>query len=81
MNNKIKNLKGESGGVYIADTTVRNGTFDSITALEATVIASLTSSNITGTLTAVPLPAGATLFGEFTAVTLTSGKVVAYNKV
>jgi hypothetical protein len=40
---------------------------------------SLTASNWTGdATTAVDIPAGATIFGNFTAITLTSGKIIAY---
>lgn len=75
----IRNQKGDFGGVYIADTVVRNGTFDGYLALTATVIATLVSSNISGALTAVAVPAGTILQGHFTAITLTSGTGIAYN--
>lgn len=75
---KIKNLKGEKGGIYITDTSAHVGDFDSIQALEATVC-DLVSATITGTLTSVPIPAGSIIFGKFTSVTLASGKVIAYN--
>jgi hypothetical protein len=67
------------GAVYIADTTTISGKFGAIQALEATVLASGTvSSDITGTLTSLPIPVGTTIYGIFTAVKLTSGKVLAY---
>lgn len=79
MNNvKVRNLKGENGGVYIADTAAHAGDFDAIFAHEAAVIEALVSSNIAGSLAAVKLPAGATWFGRFSSVKLTSGSVTAY---
>ncbi len=80
-NSNIRNLKGELGGIYITDTNAHTGDFDAITALETAVIAELISSNITGTLTSVPLPAGVTIYGRFSSVDLASGKVIAYNRV
>lgn len=77
---KSSNLKGEKGGIYESGTSVVTGSFEAILALEATVIASATSTNITGdALTAVPLPAGCILYGAFSSVTLTSGKVILYH--
>lgn len=69
---------GQFGAVYVADTTQTNGNFGAIQAIEGAVI-TLTASNWTpGTATAIPLPAGATIFGSFSTFTLTSGKVIAY---
>lgn len=68
------------GSVYVADTTVRNGNFAEIHALTATVIASMTAAGMVGTLTAIALPAGDSLYdNNITAFTLTSGSVIAYN--
>ncbi len=69
----------QAGGLYIADTDAHAGDFDAITALEATVVATLVSSNLTGTLTSVPIPAGCTIYGRFSSIDLASGKVIAYH--
>lgn len=70
---------GQSGAVVETGTSAITGTFTAITALEDVVFASLTVTDWSGDSTAgLPLPAGATLFGNITAFTLTSGKVVAY---
>lgn len=67
------------GAVYISGTDTVTGKFGAIQALEATVLASGTvSDDITGTLTSLPIPVGTTIYGTFTAVKLTSGKVLAY---
>lgn len=78
MNVRTTNLKGEKGGLYITDTAAHVGRFDAILVHEAAV-AAVVSENITGTLSAVVLPAGMVWYGKFTSITLASGKVTAYN--
>ena len=73
---------GKGGAVYENGTDAVSGNFGCITALEDSVFSALTASNWTGDSTAsLPLKAGVTIFGRFTAFTLSSGKVVAYNAV
>jgi len=73
---------GQGGAVYVADTTQTDGAFGAIQAVEGAVISTLTASNWTpSTATAIPLPAGSTIFGSFSTFTLTSGKVIAYRNV
>lgn len=73
---------GQYGAFYENGTNAVSGNFGCITALEDSVFSALTASNWTGDSTAsLPLKAGITIFGNFTGFTLTSGKVVAYNKV
>lgn len=70
---------GTYGATYESGTTAVTGNFGSITALENSVFSLLTASNWDGdATTSLPLPAGTTIYGKFTAFTLTSGKVVAY---
>jgi hypothetical protein len=72
---------GQGGAIYVADTTQTDGNFGAIQAIEGSVI-TLTASNWTpSTASAIPLPAGTTIFGSFTSFTLTSGKVIAYRNV
>jgi hypothetical protein len=71
---------GKYGSVLIANTDAVTGRFTAIQVLADTVFAVLT-----GTMTAVhgSLPTfhdGDWLFGLFTAITLTSGAVIAYNE-
>ena len=76
MNVRTVNQLGRINGAdYVSGTTAQTGKWQALTALEATVIATLTAGDVGGTLTAIPLPAGATIFGTFTGFTLTSGKV------
>jgi hypothetical protein len=72
---------GQYGAVYKADAAaLTGGPWGSIQATAAAVV-SLTASNWTGDVTtAVDIPAGATIFGNFTAITLTSGKIIAYKQ-
>ena len=81
-NNKITN--GLSGGIYIADTTARTGDWLAIQVLADAKFSALTG-NITGAANATEgsapvIPAGTVLFGKFTAITLHSGRIIAYNK-
>jgi hypothetical protein len=77
-NVRVVNQKGEHGGLYITDTAAHTGVWDAIQALE-TAEATLVSTNLSGTLTSVPIPAGVTIFGHFSSITLAAGIVIAYN--
>ena len=79
-NNNITN--GLSGGAYIADTNLRSGDW-----LAIQILADAKFSTLTGNLadianateaSAPVIPAGAVLFGKFTALDLHSGRVIAY---
>jgi len=73
---------GQGGAEYVADTAAHPGNFVAIQAVEVAVINTLTAGNWTpSTATAIPLPAGSTIFGSFSTLTLTSGKVIAYRNV
>jgi hypothetical protein len=79
----VADVNRRSGGVIIGGTTAVTGKFGEIYALSATVVAALTSvspGQLTGDATALPIPAGSSIFGNFTSITLTSGKVIAYNQ-
>jgi len=86
-NNRITN--GLSGGIYIADTTARTGDWLAIQILADAKFAVLTgniSDDPSSVLAAeasaafsATIPAGTTLFGKFTAITLHSGRIAAYN--
>jgi len=65
-----------NGETYIQGDTARSGNWFAITAVEDTVVASITTAS--GTYTDVPIPAGLTLPLRFTGVTLTSGKAFAW---
>ena len=73
-------LSGELGGQYITDTTAYTGDWICIQAITATTFTTLTSTSITGALASISLAAGATLNGRFSAITLASGSVIAYNR-
>lgn len=70
---------GQNGARYVASGSA-TGNFGAIQATEDAVFTLITVSNWSGDSTAnLRLPAGASIFGAFTAFTLTSGKVIAYN--
>jgi hypothetical protein len=78
----------EALGKYGAETITNSNSataknYCAITMLEDTIFATLTTSNwvagSSGSTTAgLVFPKGLTIFGAFTAVTLTSGKVICY---
>jgi len=74
----IVDRSGSNGVDIITNTTAKTGSWISITILQDTVFAVLTEGSSTGSLVGLLLPAGLTLFGTFTAITLTSGAVRAY---
>ena len=70
---------GQNGARYVTSGSA-TGNFGAIQATEEATFTSITASNWTGDSTVgLKLPAGAAIFGAFTAFTLTSGKVLAYN--
>jgi len=69
---------GQDGVVYVTSATQTNGSFRAIQAVADTVFAALVARDWTGTTAGLRLPAGTTIFGDFTSFTLTSGKVVAF---
>jgi hypothetical protein len=69
---------GQYGATYLEAGASTSGSFGAIQALEVAVL-DLSSNNWTATATtAVPVPAGVTIFGNFSSVGVTSGKVLAY---
>jgi len=62
---------------YGTSGSLSGGPWSAITATAAAVV-SLTAANWTGTTTAVAIPAGSTIYGNFTAISVTSGAVIAY---
>lgn len=88
-NVRVTNLTGQQGGTVINDSTPTSaGTvanpkyWQAIQVINDAEIASLTAAAGMPTnaddLTGVPIAAGTVLYGRFSAITLTSGLVVAY---
>ena len=74
--------QGRNGGTVIADTTATTGTFGGLLVIEDAVINTWTCSNLTNEddlEDSVTLAAGLYIPAQFTAITLTSGTVIAYN--
>lgn len=79
----VSEQSGYNGGLYITTTTRFAFNCTKIVAVADAVIALLENDTsgpiLQGTLTAIPLPAaGQPITGKFSAITLTSGKVIAY---
>lgn len=71
---------GQYGAVYKSTPgALAAGTYGAIQATVAAVV-NVTASNWTDSdaTTAIDIAAGVTIFGTFSAVTLTSGKIIAY---
>lgn len=82
-NTRVTN--GQAGGVYIGGTTLTSGTWQAINVIASARFHTLTG-NISGGIanttsgSAPTIPAGTTLFGNFSAIQLHSGSVVAYTR-
>ena len=80
---------GQRGSIMISTTAAQTGSFGAITALTSVVFTTLTSGFMPNGTTAVQtlvgaigtftIPAGVTIYGFWTAVTLASGSAVLYN--
>jgi hypothetical protein len=75
----IAHMLGGGGFEVISDTSEHTGSFYAIFVVSAAVIDSITAPGISGTATGITYPEGAWLYpGPFTAITLTSGTILAY---
>jgi hypothetical protein len=75
---------GQYGATYVVAGEGANGSWGAIQALEETVL-DLSATNWTGwdgsapsNTSAIPVPAGVTIFGDFDGFAVVSGKVLAY---
>lgn len=82
---RLEELLGLKGMEIILNTATHTPAtgfcFVALQALADTVIAAATAdatAPITGTIAALALPAGVTIYGKFLSITLTSGKAIAY---
>lgn len=79
-NDYIRAAIGEHGGTRFADTDAHTGgDWLAIQVLTDATFDTLTG-NLAGTVTGVTYTAGTILFGVFTALTLSGGSVIAYNR-
>lgn len=79
----IRNALGAYGFTYIGDTSATTGEWFAIQIIEDAVFALLTADGeavITGDITSQTFPAGMIIYCTCEAITLTSGKVLAYNR-
>jgi len=74
-------LTGSAGCIVETGTTAVTGNFYAIQVMNDATFSLLTDTTATGdAMTGFAIPAGMTIYGNFTAFTLTSGKVRAYTK-
>ena len=77
-NNIEKQSFGQEGATFKSSGSA-SGEFCAISMVEDTVFSAFTWAELDGdTITSVTFPAGFTIYGQITAFTLTSGKVLAY---
>jgi hypothetical protein len=77
----IAGVFGEDGGIIIQNTSAATGDFNCLYPLVDSVISAATLVGFTGSLAGLTLTAGIPFYGRCTSVTLTSGKIIAYNRV
>ena len=77
---------GQLGSAFINDTSAHTGQWGIIQCIAACTFTTLTSGNgnngsplMSGTLSSVTMAAGMIIYGYFTAITLATGSVIAYN--
>jgi hypothetical protein len=74
-------LQGQQGGVYLSGSQIATGNFRNIVALTTTTITTMTSnfvSDINAPITALVIPAGTSVGGQFKNVTISSGTAIFY---
>lgn len=82
MNRDImEETMGKNGFEFISDTLAHSGSFCAIQIVADTVFTALSPAPTGNTFTGVSMPTGTIIYGLFTTVTLTSGKVIAYKAV
>ena len=79
-NNIDKQTFGQRGAKYVGSGSA-TGDFCAIQILEDTTFSALTWPELEGSLAGVTIAAGTVIYGQITAFTLTSGKVLAYKQV
>jgi hypothetical protein len=76
----VANLQGESGITFINDTSAKTGSWSAIQCITACTFSVLTCKENNGAdMASIVLAAGATIYGHFSAITLATGSVIAYN--
>ena len=74
----VANVPGEGDSDFISDTNVHYGSWYGFLAVAAVSGCDLTGGSVNGTVTSVPIPAGAWVPGRFSYIKLAGGSVVAY---
>lgn len=81
----MENSMGYNGFEYINDTVVHtqglNNFFSSIQVVSDAVFSSILPAPTGNTFTGEVIPTGTIIYGNFSSITLTSGKVIAYKGI
>lgn len=70
---------GQSGFDYVTTGTINTHAYIAISALEDASISATPSAG--DSLSSVTIPKGMTIYGKFTSITVSSGKILAYREV
>ena len=83
MTNDIdKQTFGQSGATYVTDGGSASGDFCVLQVLDDAVFSSVTWPELVGTFpTTLTLAAGTIIYGQISALSVTTGMVLAYNQV
>lgn len=77
----LMGVLSKRGGTVIDDTEDHTGTWSKVMITAAnTKFATYIATGFTGTITEILFAQGTVLYGDITAITLSQGKVVAYNR-
>jgi hypothetical protein len=73
-------LQGQGGGIVLSGGESDTGNYRWIQVVNDTVLSAITSSTLNqdGNLVGITIPAGVGIGGRFSAITVTSGVVIAY---
>jgi len=80
-NNIEKQSFGQNGAVVVTPSIPATGSFCALQVLEEANFSAVSWSELEGSLTGFAIPAGTVIYGQITAFSLSSGKVLAYKQV
>lgn len=76
----LMGVTGKRGGLVIDDTSAHTGNWCKVLIAEDTIFAVYTATGWSGTITGVTFTKNAVIYGDITAITLTSGSCMASNR-
>lgn len=80
VSDMLMGVFGKRGGLIIDDTTAHTGNWVKVLITEDTIFATFTAAGWTGTITGITFTKNAVIHADITAITLTSGSCMAFNR-